>query len=92
MLESELFGYEAGSFTGADRKGRVGLFEAADNGTLFLDEIGEIPLEMQARLLRAIQEKKVRRVGSTREITVDARIISATNRNLKRKEERIFPN
>jgi PAS domain S-box-containing protein/TyrR family helix-turn-helix protein len=84
LLESELFGYETGSFTGADKKGRAGLFEAADGGTLFLDEIGELPLEMQVKLLRAIQEKQIRRLGGTREIAVNIRLVSATNRKLKK--------
>ncbi|MBT9172417.1 MAG: DNA-binding transcriptional activator HyfR [Syntrophomonadaceae bacterium] len=84
LLESELFGYETGSFTGADKKGRAGLFEAADGGTLFLDEIGELPLEMQVKLLRAIQEKRIRRLGGAREFAVNIRLVSATNRNLKK--------
>lgn len=84
LLESELFGYETGAFTGADKKGRAGLFEAADGGTLFLDEIGELPLEMQVKLLRAIQEKQIRRLGGAREIAVNIRLVSATNRILKK--------
>jgi PAS domain S-box-containing protein/TyrR family helix-turn-helix protein len=84
LLESELFGYESGAFTGADKKGRAGLFEAAEGGTLFLDEISEVPLGMQANLLRAIQEKKIRRIGASKEINVDVRLVSATNKNLNK--------
>lgn len=82
LLESELFGHEKGAFTGAYamRKGR---FELADGGTLFLDEIGEIPLSLQAKLLRALQEKSFERVGGSRTLSVDVRIISATNRDLR---------
>ena len=82
LLESELFGYEAGSFTGASRGGREGVFELAHGGTLFLDEIGEIPRETQVELLRVLQEKEVRRVGGSRVIPVDVRIIAATNKDL----------
>lgn len=81
LLESEFFGYEKGAFTGAVTQ-RVGRFEQADGGTLFLDEIGELPIEMQSKLLRTLQEKKVQRIGSTKDITVDVRIIAATNREL----------
>ena len=83
LLESELFGYEEGSFTGAARGGRKGLFEQADQGTLFLDEIGEIPTQVQVRLLRVLQENTIRRVGGTKELPVDVRIIAATHRNLE---------
>jgi len=81
LMESEFFGYRKGSFTGADRD-RDGFFQAADGGTLFLDEVADLPLSMQVKLLRAIQEKKVRKVGDTQEEPVDVRIISATHRSL----------
>ncbi|WP_052947953.1 sigma-54-dependent Fis family transcriptional regulator [Aneurinibacillus tyrosinisolvens] len=87
LLESELFGYEDGAFTGAKKGGREGLFEAAHKGTIFLDEIGEISLDMQARLLRVLQEKEMRRVGGQDLIHVDVRIIAATNRELKKMVE-----
>lgn len=82
LLESELFGHEKGAFTGADNK-RDGLFISADKGTIFLDEIGEIPMTMQVKLLRVIQEREIQRVGSDRTINIDVRIIVATNRNLE---------
>ena len=82
LLESELFGHEKGSFTGAHAE-KKGLFEVADRGTLFLDEIGELDVGMQAKLLRALQERKIRRVGGTHELTVDVRVIAATNRDLR---------
>jgi DNA-binding NtrC family response regulator len=82
LMESELFGHEKGSFTGAGSR-EIGLFEAADKGTVFLDEIGEISVAMQAKLLRAIQEKELRRVGGKVNIPIDVRIISATNRELE---------
>lgn len=83
LLESELFGYEEGAFSGAIKGGKIGLFEAAHQGTLFLDEIGELPLALQGKLLRSIQEGVVRRVGGNRQIAVDVRILAATNRNLE---------
>lgn len=83
LIESELFGYEKGSFTGADKNGKVGYFELADTGTIFLDEIGELPINMQVKLLRVLQEREITRIGGTRPIAVDVRIIAATNRNLK---------
>ena len=82
LLESELFGYEKGAFTGANISGKVGLIEVAEKGTLFLDEIGELPLNLQAKLLKVIQDKKIIRIGSTKEIGIDFRLITATNRNL----------
>ncbi|MDR1933029.1 MAG: sigma 54-interacting transcriptional regulator [Spirochaetales bacterium] len=82
LLESELFGYSEGAFTGASKGGKQGLFELAHNGTLFLDEIGEIPLPLQSKLLRVLQEKNIRRIGDNRVIPVNTRIIAATNKNL----------
>ncbi len=87
LLESELFGYEEGAFTGAKKGGKLGLFELAHGGTIFLDEIGTITLNLQARLLRVLQEKEVRRVGGDRIVPVDVRIIAATNVNLKQMVE-----
>ena len=80
LIESELFGYEKGAFTGADRK-KEGLFEAADQGTLFIDEIGELPLQLQTKLLRVLETGTIRRIGGTEYINVDVRIIAATNRD-----------
>jgi PAS domain S-box-containing protein len=88
LIESELFGYVEGAFTGARRGGQPGKFEIADGGTIFLDEVGEMRLDMQARLLRVIQEAVVTRVGSNELINVDVRIIAATNKNLKEEVER----
>jgi DNA-binding NtrC family response regulator len=90
LLESELFGHEKGSFTGAIAE-KKGLFEIADGGTLFLDEIGELDISLQAKLLRALQEKQIRRVGGIKEIEVDVRVVAATNRDLlKMAEEKRF--
>ena len=82
LIESELFGHEKGAFTGATGR-KLGRFELADGATIFLDEIGELPLELQSKLLRVIQEGEFERLGSAKTIKVDARIIAATNRNLK---------
>ena len=84
LLESELFGYVDGAFTGAKKSGKYGVFELANNGTLFLDEIGEMPLELQSRLLRVLQEKELMRVGDDKIIPVNVRVICATNRDLLR--------
>jgi transcriptional regulator with PAS, ATPase and Fis domain len=86
LLESELFGHEKGSFTGAIAE-KKGLFEVANNGTLFLDEIGELEVSLQAKILRALQEKQIRRVGGTKDIDVDVRVVAATNRDLLRMVE-----
>lgn len=83
LLESELFGYSPGAFTGASKKGKAGLFEMANQGTLLLDEIGEMPLSLQAKLLRVVQEKQCLRIGSSEPVDVDVRIIAATNRDLE---------
>lgn len=82
LLESELFGYETGSFTGAVKGGKPGLFEVASGGTVFLDEIGEMPLHLQSKLLRVLQESEIQRVGGSKPIPIDVRIITATNKNL----------
>lgn len=84
LLESEMFGYEEGAFTGAKKGGKIGFFELAHNGTLFLDEIAELPLLMQSKLLRAIEEMKIIKVGSNKIVSVDVRIIAATNKNLRK--------
>lgn len=91
LIESVLFGYEAGSFTGANKHGKIGLFELADKGTIFLDEVGELAQEVQVELLRVVQEQEIERVGGLRPVKVDVRIIAATNRNLKEMvEENLF--
>jgi transcriptional regulator with PAS, ATPase and Fis domain len=87
LLESELFGYEQGAFTGAKKGGKPGIFELVNNGTLFLDEIGELPLELQVKLLRVLQEQEIMRVGGTQTIKIDVRIIVATNRDLEKMVE-----
>ncbi len=83
LLESELFGYQEGAFTGARKGGKVGKFELANGGTIFLDEIAEMPTNMQAKLLRALQEKEIERLGGTRPLKIDVRVIAATHRNLE---------
>lgn len=83
LIESELFGYEKGSFTGANSSGKLGLFEVSNKGTVFLDEIGELPLQMQVKLLRVLQEREIMRVGGTKSIQIDIRVIAATNKNLR---------
>ena len=91
LIESELFGYMRGAFTGADPKGKIGFFEKADNGTIFLDEIGELPLQIQVKLLRVLQDKKITPIGSSNEKQINTRIIAATNRNLEKAiEENTF--
>lgn len=87
LLESELFGYEEGSFTGAKKDGKLGLFEAADEGTIFLDEVSEMGPEVQAKLLRTLQERTVRRIGGVREIPIDVRLLTATNKDLEKMVE-----
>lgn len=84
LFESEFFGYCSGAFTGANQKGKIGLFELANQGTIFLDEIGDMPLHMQAKLLRVLQEKEITKVGGSNSIKIDARVISATNKNLNK--------
>lgn len=88
LIESELFGYEAGSFTGANPKGKIGKFQLAENGTIFLDEIGDMPIHMQAKLLRVLQEKKVEKIGAHESKHVNFRLITATNRNLEEMVQR----
>ena len=85
LLESELFGYDEGSFTGAKKNGKLGLFEHAQHGTIFLDEIGDISPTLQASLLRVLQEKQIMRIGSGKIININTRIIAATNANLEQK-------
>ncbi|MCQ4636411.1 sigma 54-interacting transcriptional regulator [Anaerovorax odorimutans] len=88
LLESELFGYEKGAFTGADKNGRPGKFELANHGTLFLDEIGDMPLHMQVKLLRALQSRVIERIGGSTPLEIDVRIVAATNKNLEEMIER----
>lgn len=91
LIESELFGYEKGAFTGANKNGKIGLFEMANHGTIFLDEIGELPLNMQVKLLRVLQEQEIERIGGTKPIKIDVRVIAATNRKLEEMiEEKTF--
>lgn len=88
LLESEFFGYEGGAFTGALKGGKTGMFESANNGTIFLDEIGEMPLHLQAKILRVLQEQKVRKIGSNHDTSIDVRVLSATNLSLLEQVER----
>lgn len=88
LIESEFFGYTEGAFTGASKGGKLGLFEAANNGTLLLDEIGELPLSMQVRLLRVLQDGEIEKIGSSKSIKVDVRIIASTNKNLQEMVEK----
>lgn len=83
LLESELFGYDSGAFTGARKEGKVGKFELASGGTIFLDEIGDMPLEMQAKILRVLESKEFERIGSNKKVSFDARVIAATNENIE---------
>ncbi|MBQ6900640.1 MAG: sigma 54-interacting transcriptional regulator [Firmicutes bacterium] len=87
LWESEFFGYTAGAFTGAKKEGKMGLFELAQGGTLFLDEVGEIPLPLQSKLLRVLEEGRIRKVGSEKEVPIDVRIIAATNKNIRKRVE-----
>ena len=84
LIEAELFGYEKGSFTGASKDGKMGLVEAADEGTLFLDEMNSLPINVQGKLLRTLEEKSIQRIGSTKTKKVDFRLIAANNRNLQK--------
>jgi len=84
LLESELFGYEEGAFTGAKKNGKIGKFELSNGGTIFLDEIGDMPLDMQVKILRVLQEKEIERIGGTKTIPINSRIIAATNRDLEK--------
>lgn len=84
LLESELFGYVKGAFTGANKEGKIGKFEMADGGTIFLDEIGDLPLHLQVKLLHVLQHKMVERVGSSKQIPIDIRVIAATNQNIEK--------
>lgn len=88
MLESELFGYDEGAFTGAKKGGKIGKFQLADGGTIFLDEIGDLPLVLQAKLLRVLQEHEIEKVGGGKPIPIDVRFISATRQNLAEMVER----
>lgn len=83
LIESELFGYEGGAFTGANKEGRTGLFEVASGGTIFLDEVGEFSLDVQVKLLRVLQEQRIERIGSNKSVSIDVRVLAATNRNLE---------
>lgn len=82
LVEAELFGYEEGTFTGAIKGGRMGIFEIANGGTIFIDEIGDVPIDIQTKLLRVLEERRIRKIGAADELTVDVRIIAATNKNL----------
>ena len=88
LIASELFGYDEGAFTGAKKKGNIGKFEMADQGTIFLDEIGDMPLDLQASLLRVLEDKRIVRIGGSRLIPVDVRIIAATNKDLENEVKR----
>jgi transcriptional regulator with PAS, ATPase and Fis domain len=87
LFESELFGYEDGAFTGARKGGKQGKFEMADGGTIFLDEIGDMPLSVQAKLLRVLQEREIEKVGSEQVLKVDVRVIAATNQDLTKQAD-----